>query len=964
MTPEHIRAFHTATHHLANMGMIGAFPSTLPLASVLDETGKILGKLAGRKGKVYSEDELPRPAPAAAGTIQVVDYPYASGSNPSPWMFAWPVTPQLDDTEHTQKAMFIDTLAGDESTPHYKKLIDRKTRELETGASGVWSYTTTDLGQPVYIGLSGVSASLRFVDPTTKTVKMDDKLVAHVRTLIMTEMQRIAKLPDGDAELVAFVDKVKSRVIDMRRRYSKFLDTPPGFGIRGTSAGWNDHLVELNHSKGFKKSLTLRPALAAIDTILAGKTNPFRDRLAGWGLTDTPFGIAASPSPELREKLDAGRTKRIEAELARLQAQYGTKDAQSTLARYENDYEAETKKLEGSQAAVELPPLVASPPMTLDDGLLYKSDDVAGVPRFVATFDSMASARVSIAFEIRDVVASEDQFLLGALPTLLDGAGLLENGKPIAADEMRERMRREILGVSIYYTGNPRTGRLELGFAGSGNGAAETKLALGWMRRLMTAPDWRIENQARLRDLVDQSLTSLRQAMLGAEEGWVDDPRDAWKRQGEPEFLHTSSFLTQLHDFHRLRWMLLDPKDASTTIEAAGFLRELAAASKLPRADLVLLSQSISLPGLPKLKNATAAKWVDTASKLSREAKVIVAEAGKDLGTFLPELPDGSLAKDWAYLCKQMSRDLETGAPAVLARLAAVRAALLNTAKARIVLTGSTANQAALAADLEAFVKAIPRGDVAKSVKPAKASKHPLLDRLVEHDPKAKAAQFVGLVAPSTSSGVFLNQAPSPYYTDTADAQVVDYLASNLYTGHGAHSVFMKTWAAGLAYSNGLRPRLYDGALNYYAERCPLLPTTLKFVIDELKKAKPDASIARYAVATAFDSRIATGFEGRASAMAANLADGLTPDVVKAFRTRVLELAKRDDLAQTLFARMQPVYAKVLPGYGKLDPEGTYFVIGPDKQLTAYQEYLKAAVGKTTVLHRLYPRDFWIPVKL
>ncbi len=964
MTPEHIRAFHTATHHLANMGMIGAFPSTLPLASVLDETGKILGKLAGRKGKIYSEDELPKPAPATAGMIQVVDYPYASNKNPSPWMFAWPVTRQLDDTEHTLMAMFLDTLAGDESTPLYKKLIDRKTREIETGASGVWSYTTTDLGQPVYIGLSGVSASLRSFHPATKTVKYDDELVGRVRTLVMTEMQRIAKLPDGDAELVAFVDKVKSRVIDMRRRYSKFLDTPPGFGIRGTSAGWNDHLVELNHSKGFKKSLTLRPALAAIDRILAGKTNPFRARLAKWGLSDTPFAIAASPSPELREKLDAGRKQRIDAELARLQKQYATKDTQATLARYEKDYDAETKKLEGSQAAVELPPLVATPPMTLDDGLIYKTDTVAGVPRFVATFDSMASARVSISFDIRGVVAAEDQFLFGALPTLLDGAGIIENGKPIAADEMRERMRKEILGVSIYYSGNPRTGRLELGFAGSGNGAAETKLAIGWMRRLMLSPDWRIENQARLRDLIDQSLTSLRQAMLGAEEGWVDDPRDAWKRQSESEFLHTSSFLTQLHDFHRIRWMLLDPKDASATIEASGFLRDLAAASKLPRADMLLLSASLAMPGLPKLKNATAAKWLDTASKLSRDAKAIVSEAGKDLGAFLPELPDGSLAKDWSYLCKQMSRDLESGAPALLARLEKMRAAILETVRARIVLTGSTANQMALSGELEAFVGALPRGEVSKSAKIRAAAKRPLLDRLVEHDPKAKQAVFVGLVAPSTSSGVFLNQAPSPYYTDTADAPVVDYLASNLYTGHGAHSVFMKTWAAGLAYSNGLRPRLYDGVLNYYAERCPLLPTTLKFVIDELKKAKPDASIARYAVATAFDSRIASGFEGRASAMAANLVDGLTPDVVKTFRTKILELSKRDDLAKTLFARMPTVYAKVLPGYGKLDPDGVYFVIGPEKQMAAYQDYLKAAVGKATVLHRLYPRDFWIPAKL
>jgi len=45
-------------------------------------------------------------------------------------------------------------------------------------------------------------------------------------------------------------------------------------------------------------------------------------------------------------------------------------------------------------------------------------------------------------------------------------------------------------------------------------------------------------------------------------------------------------------------------------------------------------------------------------------------------------------------------------------------------------------------------------------------------------------------------------------------------------------------------------------------------------------------------------------------------------------------------------------------------PGGVYFVIGPAKQLDAYQDYLRAAVGKDAVLHRLYPRDFWVPAKL
>lgn len=954
MTPEHIRAFHAATHHLANMGMIGAFPSSVPLTEVLDHTGAILGRLAGRTGKVFSEAQLPAPSPAEPGAIRIVEYPYASATNPGPVMFVWPANRNLDDTEQALQSLFLDAFAGDESTPLYKKLVDSKSRVLDLGASGVWSYTTNDQGQPFFIGISGV-----------KSDTIDDKTIASVRVLILAEAARLAGLPPGDPELVAFVDKIKSRVIDTRRRLNKFLDSPPGFGIRGTGSGWNDHLHELNKTKGFAKSLTLRPALAAVDKILAARGNPFKDRVKTWGLTEVPYAVAGRPSPARRAALDAARKTRIDAELARLQQLYGTKDTASTLARYEQDYDAQTRRLEASQKAVDLPPLVATPPMTLDDGLVYKTDTVAGVPRFTATFDSMASARVQLSMSVVGLVPRDDMMFLAALPVLLDGSGVIVDGTPIAADEMRERMRKEILGVSIYYASNPRTKRLELAVAGAGNGAGETKAALVWMQRMLLSPDWRIENLPRLRDLIDQSVTSLRQAMLGAEEGWVDDPRDAWRRQSELEYLHTSSFLTQAHDFHRLRWMLLDPQDAKVRTEAARFLGGLAAARTLPRADLVALGKALVDPAVHQ-PTARVARWITAAGKLSPKARAIAVEAGKDLAAIVPELPEGSLAADWSYVCRQMARDLETGAAAALARLEAVRKAVVQSALARLVVSGSTANQAAIAADVEALVKRLPPGTQADhhaSVQ-GQAPASPLRDRLVTRDRKAKQPTFVGLVVPSTSSGVFLNQAPTVYYGDTADEQVLDYLASNLYTGHGAHSIFMKTWAAGLAYSNGLRPRIAEGVLSYYAERCPLLPQTLRFVIDELKKATPDPNIARYAIAKAFDSRVATDFEARATAMAANLVDGLTPDVVKTFRTKVLEQTKRDDLATQLFARLQPVYSKVLPGFGAIDPAATYFVIGPEKQLAAYQAYLTSAVGKTATLHRLYPRDFWIPAAL
>ncbi|MEO8703251.1 MAG: hypothetical protein ABI867_24605 [Kofleriaceae bacterium] len=947
MTAEDIRTFHRGAYHLANMGMVAAFPASMKLEVVLDQTSAILAKAATRTGKVTTEADLPKPAGAAPGTVKLVEYPFSDATNPGQLMLAWPPTRTLDETEHALVGLFLDAFAGDESTTLYKQLIDGKSRVLDLGASAVWSWSTHDQGQPVFVGLSGVKAD-----------KVDDKTVTEVRALVLAELARIAKLPDGDPELAAISDRVKSRVIDLQRRLNKFLDSPPGFGFRGIGSSWKDHLHALTKSPGFAKSVTMRPALTAIQQLLAAGGNPWRDRLRTWGLLATPYAVATKPSPTLRAKLDSERTQRIEAELGRLQKQYATKDAAATLARYQTDYDAETRKLEASAKATELPPLVDSLPMTLDDGLQYKLVEIASAKAFVATFDSMASSRISLAFRLDGIVPPDDGMYLAALPSLLADVGVIIDGKPLPADQMRERIRKEILELSVYMTESDRTGRLELVFAGAGNSAAETRTAIGWMRRVLFAPDWRIDNLPRLRDLIDQQLTGSRARMLGAEEHWVFDPRDAWRHQNA-EQAHATAFLTQMHDLHRLRWMLLDPRDPKVTDETVTFLALLGEATKLPRAHLLELSQALATATKPK--TAALAKWFDAGAKLSAGGQALAKAAGKDLAQLLSDLPDNSLAADWKYLTRQMAADLKFGAAKALARLEALRQQIVMRRNVRIVEVGSPASQTAIASDVEKLVGelVIPQIDDAYG----RSLARPFVDRLREREPGAKPV-FVGLVAPGTSSGVFLNTVPATWYGNTSDDAVLDYLTANLYTGHGGHSIFMKTWAAGLAYSNGLRPSIDNADLLYYAERTPLLPTTLKFVIDQLRKAKPDPSIARYAVATSFSSRVATGYEARASAMAANLADYQTPELVRAFRTRVLEFAKQPDLATKLFARMEAVYGKVLPGYGKLDPNGTYFVIGPDKQLAAYEDYLHATLGKATKLYRLYPRDFWIPAKL
>jgi hypothetical protein len=64
---------------------------------------------------------------------------------------------------------------------------------------------------------------------------------------------------------------------------------------------------------------------------------------------------------------------------------------------------------------------------------------------------------------------------------------------------------------------------------------------------------------------------------------------------------------------------------------------------------------------------------------------------------------------------------------------------------------------------------------------------------------------------------------------------------------------------------------------------------------------------------------------------------------------------------------MEQTYARVLPGYGVKAKDvagGVFFVIGPEKQFGLYEDYLKSVEGADTHVYRLYPRDFWMTLKV
>ena len=326
MTPTDIRTFHDAHYHLANMGMIGAFPSSMSLASVLDHTGA-----DPRQGGRAAPGKVDRPRPTCrsrrrrrAGHDRGRRVSVRRHHEPGPDA----VRVAGDARRSTRpsarcSALFLDAFAGDESTPLYKKLIDGKTRAIDLGATRLFARCRERSGPA---GDARRSTASRPTSSTSKTL-------ADVRALDRSPSSSASRsCPTATPSSSRSTQRVAERGSSTcGAQLAKFLDTPPR--LRRSAAPARDvdrsSPSRSTSTPGFAKSLTMRPALAAIEQAArAARRTRGATRIASWGLLDAPYGVAAKPSPALRKQLDAERTQR-DRRRARAPAgsSYGTTDA-------------------------------------------------------------------------------------------------------------------------------------------------------------------------------------------------------------------------------------------------------------------------------------------------------------------------------------------------------------------------------------------------------------------------------------------------------------------------------------------------------------------------------------------------------------------------------------------------------------------------------------------------------------
>lgn len=630
-------------------------------------------------------------------------------------------------------------------------------------------------------------------------------------------------------------------------------------------------------------------------------------------------------------------------------------------------YDSNTAVLEKSEHAYQVK-FIDNPPLTLDDRLNYKQQMLPGkIPLVASVFNNMSGATTGMAIDLHGVSQNKLVYL-ALLPELITGTGIIKNGKPVSYEDMVQLIQQQILSLRSYYSDNGTTGRAELVLSGAGNNASEAQRAVEWINDVLKHPYWQKENLPRIRDLVEQNLSEIRKRMQGPEESWVIDPGNAYQFQNQPLQLATNSFLTRAYNIFRLKWMLKDAGDATNSKAINKFLSYLGNA-ETGRDSLKKLLQVLTAD---KSVNADSAGVNKPAWPVGRQiaanfillppaAKSLAKDAALDLQQMLIDIPDNSLAADWKNLCSTIQKDLAQSPEKTLEELNALRQGLLKNDNVRFFTIGSESTEQKLNKSIENLLTGFGKEAVVKQ----NYSKQNLIDERVEQRMHSdKTPVFVGLINPDSPTGVFINSAPLSRYKDTSENDLTKFLTGELYAGGGKQSVYTKSTGAGLSYSTGVGVNPASGRFMYYAERTPLLPQTLRFVINEIKKSPKDNTMLDYVVSLAVGGfRSANDYEIRGEAMANDLVDGVTPDVVKDFRLAILKLRKKQGLIDDIYKYKDEVYQKILPGYGIPSKDvtgGNFFVIGPEQQMAAYEAYLKSVDGDDTELYRLYPRDFWM----
>ena len=969
--PQDIRDFFADCYRPGpGLGLIVALPASFPLEATLSDLDGVLRKVSNGSSPAPRDplEDLPPMPLTLPGTIEILPFPSDNPGTPCQAALAW--APRIGLTVDDRLALetLWHLLGGDESSYLHKDLIDRSLRVGPAGIAQASAFIPSNHGTPPIVWLSGV-------DP--RIIRPDS--LARVREIVRARIAWIVSLDAASPEYADLRARAENYLIASRRELLAQSDAPPRFGFRGTGDFWYRHLQLLNSEPGFAKDLLLEGSRARLRERMAAG-NPWPQLISRLGLLAEPSIVAVLPDTTLPGRLAEEKAARLRAASAAIARRYGQTHEQEGLAAYRADFDATTAELRAIEERVARPAFLDDPPLSLDDLIDSRIDSLAlatatdppmrpRAPCCVNRFHGIALTDFGLYFDVT-ATARADLSLLALVPALITDCGAWEGETWLSFDELNQRLQVEVGSLSADYAAFPREegGRVELAIYGSGLTEPEANAALGWARTLLWSAT-RLDSLAlpRVRVVVARDIAALRQRMMGSEETWARTFPQGYRFDRDPVFLSATSIFTRLHHLNRLSWLLHEVP---------------------PAAELAVLREAIAGIGTRAGQTRAQARGALDALR-APSAPALVREAAGYLAIELETLPPETLRQDLDLLAEQVLRDVAGDPRAVLARAAAFVQGLLARGPARVHLTASPENEPIVARGLTQLVAELGWHRPGSAAVPEDAPPARLLaDGAIAGSLRARHPEIpagerpcaVALVHEASRNGLFANSAPLVSYEDTGESAALDYLAAKSYSGNGGHTLFMQTWAAGLAYSNGVRAGARDALVHYYAERCSDASATMRFVTGLLEKADEtlaDAYLLDYALAKAFDDyRAADTYLSRGRAMAADWADGVAPETVRDFKEGLLALRRRwrqPEAASAILAKLRSrlpgAIGPVLLGYGAepwSKPGSVIFLIGPEAQIALADQLLPPAGSATAraaapaSFVRLHARDFWI----
>ena len=983
--PEHVRAFHNARYVLGGMGAVLALAPCNPtelllrlhqcLITARDTPRPWLNgggeATTAAPAAELEERWLPPAEPAPPGTVRTVRVPLGDATAPGQLVAAWPsVMPHVEGPESSVALSMLQLLVALVANGRTSELHSTLVTSGMWGATSISGYVSSEPGRAVFIALDGLPRTAAAEDATQSYTAACEAIRA--------AFEKVASFADGSPALEAFNARALSHLSTMERSSRQFLSAPPRFGVRGVHAEWLEHLFDAQRCAkpgATTIHLSFVGEAAALRAALRSSKNEWAPHIAAWGLAARlPVAVATQACDIFAAQLERERADRLQAfydNVLSAEPDGVTDDRRAAaLARFRSAFDAATETTKTEIATFDPP---ADLPMTEDESLDASQLVLPGGGCLLAArFIGMTGCHAGVALSLAGLPPRMFRVLVGLAPLLKSVGVTPRRGGFVEYRELCSHFQNEVLYLDARLSASRTSGRVELVMRTAGLTVEEALAGLDWLEALLNAPDLTPRALERFREAVDEAYSAARSLTERRAEFWQDTVAASCLEAVTAPYLLVENHAARTHALHRLRWRLKAvPADVGAAAACLGSLSRLPSyghTRALLESALAAAESGAFEPGHDLLRQ--------TFDAAPPSAQTMLRAACASLRTLLSGVPDGSFARDWAALCAELTADVLDPPEAVLGELAEMLRFVRRRGRARALLASGPDQHPQLCAALRALVARLP------------ADASPLHGASVSAVALRRAASrgaeipctglppCIAIVLPRLSvGGVVCMAACASTQLMNDEDKLLDALAAQTVAGGGAHSLFMRLWSTGLAYSCGISVALTEGRLRFYADTCPDVAKCLMAAASEVaqdSRASAEPGRADYAIAQCFTSRAGTSTpEARTEAAASDEADGRGAECVRALRLALHKLRSRVALADELHARAPCVLGALLPGAlsrpwspvgwsgSHSAPGSTMVIVGPEVQAAGVEAMLGGQAGP---MLRLYERDFWVVV--